>query len=416
MRNKKVLFLTSLLAVTALTGCGTKTIPAGPIVLPEAEQSESFENKIATYPEELLLNHRTAALVVGDTFQLEAVSQFKYAGNNLKFESKDETIATVDETGLITGVAGGVTAITVSDKNNPDFKYDVEVYVTPETAAADVSDICTKLTKYENENPVSEFVQYKMLQKSIFRRPTKQNEEDPDADFVRISYSRSDEYSVFSKKDAYLRILETDSEIRTIDGSIDYTSYDWIFHTNKYFDTLVYHQTADTKTFYSAPTQDYMDGERTAPLYDVLDNLFTVGHDYFLNQLENTQFGDATDIAVSDYSNVADKKVGSLGDGSLLVKGVLSFDQSTASLDDERNYGIPYGTPTPTLQDSTWVINDNKVVALYFYLTQEYSYGGNDYIEIMDIDYKYEQISEDRHEIHVPNRNEYVEVERLFEI
>ena len=105
------------------------------------------------------------------------------------------------------------------------------------------------------------------------------------------------EMMVFSTNDAYLRILETDAEVRTTDGAMDFTSYDWIFCTNKYYDTLVYHQVGDAKTFYAAPTQDYMDGERSAPLYDILDNLFTVGHTFFLDQLDNANFKDIIDIA-----------------------------------------------------------------------------------------------------------------------
>ena len=195
-----------------------------------------------------------------------------------------------------------------------------------------------------------------------------------------------------------------------------FTNYDWIFHTNKYFDTLVYHQTGDMKTFYSAPTQDYMGGERSAPLYDVLDNLFTVGHDFFLNQLENASFQDVTDVAENDYDNVENKKMGSLGNGSLFVSGSLVFKDSIADNDDERQDGIPVGTPTPTRQDSTWIIKNNKVVGLYFYLVQEYTIGDYEYQKIMDIDIKIDPISKDRHEIHVPSRDDYQRVERLFEI
>ena len=227
----------------------------------------------------------------------------------------------------------------------------------------------------------------------------------------------SDEMMVFSVEDAYLRILETDSEVRVTDGAVDFTTYDWIFHTNRYYDTLVYHQQGDAKTFYAAATQDYMDaGVRSAPLYDVLDNLFTVGHTFFENQLDNASFGDITDIAENDYNNVEDKKVGSIGDGSLFVHGILTFKDSTADNDDERNYGIPVGTPTPTTQDSTWIVKDNKVEAIYFYLVQDYIIDDYEYQMIMDIDIKIDELSADRSEIYVPARDEYQTVDYLFAI
>ena len=159
-----------------------------------------------------------------------------------------------------------------------------------------------------------------------------------------------------------------------------------------------------------------MGGARTAPLYDVLDNLFTVGHTFFENQLKNATFEDIADVAENDYNNVADKKVGSLGDGSLFCHGVLTFKDSTADNDDERNYGIPVGTPTPTSQDSTWIVKDNRVEAIYFYLVQDYVIDDYEYQMIMDIDIKIDPISADRHEIELPPRDQYQKVDRLFEI
>lgn len=422
MNNKKVLFLTSLLTITALTGCGAKTsskvddgVPTS-MIIPEASQTEAVENDNVAYPDELLVNHKVAAMMVGDTFQLEAAEQFKYDAKNIKYESKNPEVASIDENGLITAVAGGETEVVVTDKNNPAFTRTVPVVVYTALGSAQVTGVTNALRAYENEHPISEVIQYKRLAKSISRRPVKQNENDPEQEFVQLSYDLSDEMMVFSTNDAYLRILETDAEVRTTDGATDFTNYDWIFCTNKYYDTLVYHQVGDVKTFYSAPTQDYMDKDRSAPLYDVLDNLFTVGHTFFLNQLDNVTFNDIIDIAEHEYDNVEGKRLGSLGDGSLFCRGVLTFKDSTADNDDERQDGIPVGTPTPTTQDSTWIVKDNKVVGIYYYLVQEYVIDGYEYRKIMDIDIKLEEISADRHEIELPPRDQYQKVDRLFEI
>ena len=422
MKNTKVLLFTSLLAVATLAGCGTKTsssvndgVPTS-MIIPEASQTEAVENDNVVYPDELLVNHKVAAMIVGDTFQLEAAEQFKYDAKNIKYEIKNPEVASIDETGLITALAAGETEAVVTDKNNPEFTRTVPVVVYNELGSAEVTGVTTPLRTYENEHPVSEVIQYKRLAKSISRRPVKQNENDPEQEFVQLSYDLSDEMMVFSVNDAYLRILETDAEVRTTDGAMDFTSYDWIFCTNKYYDTLVYHQTGDVKTFYSAPTQDYMDKDRSAPLYDVLDNLFTVGHTFFLNQLDNASFKDIIDIAENEYNNVEGKRLGHLDDGSLFCRGVLTFKDSEADNDDERQDGIPVGTPTPTSQDSTWIVKDNKVVGIYYYLVQEYVIDGYEYRKIMDIDIKIEEISADRHEIELPPRDEYQKVDRLFEI
>ena len=426
MKNKKVLFLTSLLAVATLAGCGTKTsskaddgVPTS-MILPEASEVEGYDNDNVKFPEELLVNHRVAALMVNETLQLEATEQFGYAANNVKYEVKDATVASVSENGLITGLKAGETEIVVTDKNNPEFKRTVPVAVYGQVASADVLGITSALKAYENEHPVKEVVQRKRITRTFAKRPYVEPVEgapENDTPYTVFSADYSDEMMVFSVEDAYLRILETDSEVRVTDGAVDFTTYDWIFHTNRYYDTLVYHQQGDAKTFYAAATQDYMDaGVRSAPLYDVLDNLFTVGHTFFENQLDNASFGDITDIAENDYNNVEDKKVGSMGDGSLFVHGILTFNDSTADNDDERNYGIPVGTPTPTTQDSTWIVKDNKVEAIYFYLVQDYIIDDYEYQMIMDIDIKIDELSADRSEIYVPARDEYQTVDYLFAI
>lgn len=426
MKNKKVLFLTSLLAVATLAGCGTKTsskaddgVPTS-MILPEASEVEGYDNDNVKFPEELLVNHRVAALMVNETLQLEATEQFGYAANNVKYEVKDATVATVSENGLVTGLKAGETEIVVTDKNNPGFKRTVPVAVYDSVASADVLGITTALKAYETEHPVNEVVQRKRITRTFAKRPYVEPVEgapENDTPYTVFSADYSDEMMVFSVEDAYLRMLETDSEVRVTDGSVDFTTYDWIFHTNRYYDTLVYHQQGDAKTFYAAATQDYMDaGVRSAPLYDVLDNLFTVGHDFFLNQLDNASFADIADIAENDYNNVEDKKVGSMGDGSLFVHGILTFKDSTADNDDERNYGIPVGTPTPTTQDSTWIVKDNKVEAIYFYLVQDYIIDDYEYQMIMDIDIKIDELSADRSEIYVPARDEYQTVDYLFAI
>ena len=147
MNNKKVLFLTSLLTITALTGCGAKTsskvddgVPAS-MIIPEASQTEAVENDNVAYPDELLVNHKVAAMMVGDTFQLEAAEQFKYDAKNIKYESKNPEVASIDENGLITAVAGGETEVVVTDKNNPAFTRTVPVVVYTALGSAQVTGV-----------------------------------------------------------------------------------------------------------------------------------------------------------------------------------------------------------------------------------------------------------------------------------
>ena len=147
MNNKKVLFLTSLLAITALVGCDSKN--KGGMILPEGSEPEVYENNGVAYPDELRVNHRVAAMLVGDTFQLEATEQFGYDAKNIKYEIANPAIASVDENGLITGLTAGETEILVSDKNNPEFKRTVPVSIYPSRTSSQISTVTADLKTYE---------------------------------------------------------------------------------------------------------------------------------------------------------------------------------------------------------------------------------------------------------------------------
>ena len=131
MKNKKLLFATALIALTSLAACSGgdsgSLSSIGPSIFPEADANQDINNTSVTYPDELLLNHRMVSILVEEEYELKPIKQFNYDGRNLVYESKDPTIATVDENGKVTGVASGETEIVASDKNNPNFSSTVPV-------------------------------------------------------------------------------------------------------------------------------------------------------------------------------------------------------------------------------------------------------------------------------------------------
>lgn len=67
---------------------------------------------------EIELNETELTLAVGETFQLTADIKPSYANNkNVVWSSKNEQVATVDETGLVTAIAGGGTRIFASSED-----------------------------------------------------------------------------------------------------------------------------------------------------------------------------------------------------------------------------------------------------------------------------------------------------------
>ena len=67
-----------------------------------------YVSNTAHLVKEIELNETELTLAVGETFQLTAAIKPSYANNkNVVWSSKNEQIATVDETGLVTAIAGG---------------------------------------------------------------------------------------------------------------------------------------------------------------------------------------------------------------------------------------------------------------------------------------------------------------------
>ena len=415
--NKRVLLLTLVLASSTLVGCGKNKASSAPnsakpvdngiptsMMLPDAGNDQEQFTPAKTYPDELLVNHRIASVLEGEQYELRALDIFNYTPN-LSFTSKNTEVATVSENGVLTGVNAGETEVVVADRNNPDFSTTIQVIVSPEIDAEDAAALAAAFNEID-ESGLTKIVDYEMYEKSIYRVDGENLE--------LLSYDRFDERLSASYDDAYLRIWETDCEIKVQEGAKDFTNYEWVFYTNPFYDTYIYHQTGDVKTYFPVATQSYMEKERTEPLLDILDNLFRSGKSIFENTFKNCKLGDFTDMVTASYNNVIDKYYGSNGEGDMIFGCTVTFDDETADQDTETNYGIPFGTPTPASQAMRYTVKDNKVIALAIHLEETYTIDGVDYMEIYDIDHKFEEFTSDS--LFVPNKKDYTLVGSLFEI
>lgn len=376
-----------------------------PIVLPESNTNIDPVNYDKDYyPEEILLNRRVVSLLVNETFTLEGLEQYKYSGKNLAFSSNDESIATVTEAGLITGKASGRTTIVVSDKNNPDLKTEVPVIVSPtvdQTAAAALQE----RFKAVDESSLSTIHNDEMYIKTVYKNGKIH------------SFIREDQRLEASYPEGYFRILETDAEIKADEGATDFTNYDWIFYTNEYYQTYMYHQTGDVKNFIRVQTQDYVGKkERYEVLMLILDNLFTSGSGIFeqtfrYGVMSNflTKYG----IMDGSDSSIEDLVVASRGEGCAMVSFAFT-DTDSADLDDENRYGIPYGTEIELHQVMRFAVENDKVISCAIEQTQDYEIAGDQYREVLTIDNTFTDITPD--DLFMPNRKDYTEVDSLFDL
>lgn len=415
MKYNKSLFLVLLFSLGAATACGgEEPAPFNPgptdVVIPDININEEFFNHEKTYPNSLLMNYRQVSLLADpeDAQQLRPLGQFNYDNSNLSFVSADPAIATVSEDGLITGIAKGKTTVTVSDKDNADLKIVIPVTVNDEIiddpATTDVDERIEAAKPFKQiTEEIKGVVDYEMYEKSIY------------VNNKLKSYSRWDQQLTASYDDAYMRILETDADSLTFDGAIDHTKYEWVFYTDAFYDTYIFHQTGEVKNYFKIATQSYMEGERYQPILDILANLFTSGSAIFSNTLENASLKQFVDFATNDYSNVTNKLYGTTGEGNMLLACTYTFTD-TATQDDETRYGIPYGTSMPTAYNFRYIIENNQQVGYNIHITTTYSIGSDAYTELYDIDHLYEKIDEQKSQIFKPNKKDYTEVYSVFDV
>ena len=384
-----------------------------PIILPEPNFEDEIDNSKKNLPSEVLVNRRIVSVLIDQTFQLETLAQFGYSGKNVNFVSNDESIATVSENGLITGKASGETVVVVSDKDYPNIKTEVRVIVSPEITADEAVDLKTRAggfsEKAKAEN-LRAIIDHEMYVKTIYKNG------------VMHTYNQWDQHLTVSKDDAYFRIKETDANIIADNGSIDFKDYEYIFETNQYYDTYIFHTVGDTKNYLLAPTQSYMSGnDRTAPLIDVLDNFFTSGARLLSQTLENATLSDAISSVGSTYR--LNPSYGSRGEGCLQFSSSNIYEMQTADLDDESRYGIPYGTPLPYYETLTYTIEDNKVIALVVELEVEYDVGNDHYRLVSTSYHTYEDVVDKdtdpqkyNSQIFIPNKKDYTLVQDIFDL
>lgn len=377
-----------------------------PMIPIDPDFGKEFDYSTKAYPETILTDKSLVALVGDESYALRVLEQPNYSGKNVNFTSSDETIATVDENGVITGVGSGETTVVVSDKDNPNFKKDVRVVVSPAITEVEAKDLNKGFETAANEENIQAIVDYEMYQKTVYKNGELH------------TYDRWDQKLTASKEDAYFRIWETDSEIKADEVAMTFTNYEWIFNTNEFYDTYLYHRSGDKKTYLPVATQSYMkDGDRVKPMIDILDNIFTSGSGIFNNTFKNASLSEMCgDVGVSG-SNVSNVKYGSNDSKNL----VLAFDATfsdTADLDDENRYGIPYGTNLQQGQTLRYTCVNNRIVGFDIDITQDYvnEITGDVYREVWQMYHTFEDIDEEKSQIFIPNKKDYTRVDDIFDL
>ena len=423
MKSKLFLSSTILLALV-LVGCNSKkptsssassespiisSSEEGPVVPDPEVIPDSFEEEIRT-------DVSTLALFVKDTQQIVAYPDFRTPMNNLKFISKNPAVATVDEKGLVTAIADGETEIMVRDLNRASAGKFVKVQVVTKLTTAKATTLYNTFKPYATSENMDNFEDHEMYEKTVYK-----NDE-------LLTYDLSDQTLVYSQEHAYFRVYETDTERRLNGGSDSFADSDWIFYTNEYFDTYTFHSQGLANNYYVAATQAYIGEDQTEPMLEILDNIFVSGRKIFTQAFNGvdeetgrTTYGMFTlnnvlDYATQSYSNIKNKKTGSLGDGHAIFSCRINYSDSTADTDDETRYGIPYGTVMHAYADTKYIIKDFQVVAEQNSIVQTYEFGGDSYKEVINSNHIITRYEDPENDLYYPDKEQYTLVDYLFAV
>ena len=399
--NKKI-FLSSLAILTmVLTGCNDK-------------KSSSSEQPDQPIPDQFEIAIRSTetrmGLLVGEERAINIFPDFK--GNfKLKYTSLNPEIATVDENGLVTAVAQGVAKIAVQDLSREKAGVFVDVTVVDKQKNRDAKKTFNAIMEAAAGTVIDNFTDREYYEKTIYKNGVAQK------------YSIWDQQMTYSKENAYFGITEQDIDYNVEGGSKYFTDTEWIFYTNEYYDSYTFHTSHGQKKYYVASTADYIGQPRTAPMYDILDNIFVSGSKIFTQMFGQIDVTDEDNLysllfGPTEYTNcrVSDKRMGSLGEGKAVCGVTMDCFLDTASQDDETRYGIPYGIPTPSIQKMEYVIEDNRITAFYVSVSTTYSFGGDDYEEVVNICHTINPFTEGNPELRIPNKEDYTLVDYLFAV
>ena len=103
------------------------------------------ENSLVT---DITLNTTSVSIINGETYKLEVTIEPESATNqDLTFISSNTSVATIDENGLITGITGGTTVITVATTDGSNISKEINVIVTKPADPNSLTSLATTTTE-----------------------------------------------------------------------------------------------------------------------------------------------------------------------------------------------------------------------------------------------------------------------------
>ena len=363
---------------------------------------DSYEDKVVL----------TYSSITPDKYELSPiVLPLDADDQTLTFTSANTDIATVNSKGVITGGSAiGETTITIASVDNPEATKAVRVENCKSLSATNAKKVASAIKNKQTELGLT--VDKARIVEDYYVQFSKNNTPQSTSYFIQESYIAN------NKEDVYFSIFSDDTDIHVEDGTPSTSRSGWIMYTTKKYMTYLFHEVGtETKNYLQVDTTSYIGNPlgRWGALCEVLDNLFTSGSAIVIDQLDgvlNVQglswLGSQTPLGPK--STASDP----LNDPTHLISAFAAYyTGQVATIDDEQDLNIPYGTKYDLEIARQYEFRDyyceEEIIDQNIY----YSLDGDSFIRDYDIRYTYYHKDI---EIFYPDFKDYSEVESIFDL
>lgn len=386
---KKVgLIILSTLGIVSLAACQSK---GGTPNTQEQRHLQKVDRTVTYEPEGIDVDTKVINAweneVEEEGHQISArILPIKAHNAKLVYTSNNPSVATVDENGIVLGVAPGSTTITVAPEGKPSQAKDVHVFVFQEGSQEEMSAKFAEQLQYQKDH----FIENVDEDGDKYYTPTRFVEDEHRDQYFYViddpllpsdqqtkklirGYHENEIYEG-DAENGYFGIKGINYDVKVEDGNYTYSNYAWLLHNDDTYETHVYHISGSIKNVISIPTQGYIGQDRLEPVLVTLGLMFNNGRKIVTSSFQSIlSTGDLSDY--DKYSSFITRS-GYNDDGYVTYRlEQLAYSGNDTKIDpeDETTYEIPANTPyvADVIIEITW--KDGVAVGLNYYLDYTYT-------------------------------------------
>ena len=326
----------------------------------------------------------------------------------ISYSSSNPNVVSIDQNGNITAKANGFAILTA---DCGDFSSECYVSVTETTSKSEAKKVFQAITDAQKS---SEFVKTNSL--SIMEYSHSTVTKDGKLNYESVGY----ESTIMDKDEAYVYLSDSIYKKKIIqDAPFSYSGGSWIFYCTDEFETYIFHEDSGAKRYMRVDCASYVEsGDRFAALCAVLDNVFSVGSDYFTNQFKFVQDAEMSaenvDYVDGKYSNVKNVKY-RIDNANGYISYDADYGTKTIRPEDYSQTGLESGVVAKETIHGEQYYKDNYCRYMNTQFRYDYDWRGSTYVDISQLQRRYDI---EKKELYYPNikAEGWGEVEEIFDL